>query len=40
MGVKTAQAGLNAALKPICSHISSVYLIHKDLIIAPKDIEE
>ena len=40
MGVKTALAELNAALKLITSHIPNVYLIHKDLIIATKDIEE
>ena len=40
MGVKTALAELNAALKLITSHIPNVYLIHKDLIIATKYIEE
>ena len=36
MGVKPAQAELNAALKPIFSHITNVYQIHHDLIIALK----
>ena len=40
MGVKPAQAELNAALKPIFSHIPNVYLIHDDLIIATKSTEE
>ena len=34
MGVKPAQRELNAALKPIFTHIPNVYLIHDDLIIA------
>ena len=40
MGVKPAQAELNAVLKPIFSHIPNVYLIHDDLTIATKSIEE
>ena len=40
MGVKSPQVELNAALKPIFSHISNVCLIHNDLIIATKSIEE
>ena len=36
MGVNPAQAELNAALKPIFSHITNVYQIHDDLIIALK----
>ena len=36
MGVKTALRELNAALKPIFTHIRNVYLIHDDLIIAAK----
>ena len=39
MGVKPAQAELNAALKLIFSHISNVYLIHDDLIIATKSMK-
>ena len=40
MGVKPAQAELNAALKPIFNHIPNVYVIHDDLIIATKSTEE
>ena len=40
MGVKPAQAELNAALKPIFSHITNVYRIHDDLTIATKSTEE
>ena len=40
MGVKPAQAELNAALKPIFSHIPNVHLIHDDLIIATKTSSE
>ena len=40
MEVKPAQAELNAALKPIFSHTSNVYLIRDDLIIATKSTEE
>ena len=40
MGVKPAQAELNTALKPIFSHITNVYQIHDDLIIATKSTEE
>ena len=36
MGVKPAQGGLNAALKPIFAQIHNVYLINDDLIIAAK----
>ena len=34
--VKPAQGEQNTALKPILADIPSVYLIHDDLIIAPK----
>ena len=40
MGVKTALRELNAALKPIFTHIRNVYLIHDDLIIAAKTFNE
>ena len=40
MGVKTALRKLNAALKPIFTHIRNVYLIHDDLIIAAKTFNE
>ena len=40
MGVKPAQAELNAALKSIFSHIPNVYLIHNNLIITTKSIDE
>ena len=40
MGVKPAQVELNTALKPIFSHITNVYRIHDDLIIATKSTEE
>ena len=40
MGVKPAQAELNAALKTIFTHIPNFYLMHDDLIIATKSIEE
>ena len=40
MGVKLAHAELNAAFKPISSHIPNVYLIHDNLIIATKSTEE
>ena len=40
MGVKPAQAELNAGFKPIFSRIPNVYLIHDDLIIATKSTEE
>ena len=40
MGVKPAQAELNTALKPIFCYITNVYLIHDDLLIATKSIEE
>ena len=40
MGVNPAQANLNAALKPIFSHIPNVRQIHDDLIIATKSTEE
>ena len=32
--------GVKPALKPLFSHIANVYLIHDDLIIATKSIEE
>ena len=32
--------GVKPALKPLFSHIPNVYLIHDDLIIATKSIEE
>ena len=40
MGVNLPQAEVRAALKPIFSHISNVYLIRDDLIIATKNMEE
>ena len=40
MGVEPTQAELNAALNPIFSDISNVYLIHDDLIIATKNTEK
>lgn len=40
MGVKHAQAELNAVLKPIFSHIPNVYLIHGDLIIITRNTKE
>lgn len=39
MGVKPAQGELNMALHPVFAHISDVYLIHDDLIIAAKTME-
>ena len=40
MGVKPAQGELNMALRPIFDHISNVFLIHDDLIIAAKSRDE
>ena len=40
MGVKSAQGELNATLKPLFAHIPFVHLIHDDLIIASKTMEE
>ena len=40
MAVKPAQAETNAALEAIFSHIPNIHLIHDDLIIATKSIEE
>ena len=40
MWVKPAQAELNAALKPIFSHVPNVYLIHDGLIITTKSSEQ
>ena len=40
MGLKPAQGELNAALLPLFSHISGVFLIHDDLIIATDTQEE
>ena len=40
MGIKPAEGDLNAALKPIFSHIPDVYLIHDDLIIDAKTFNE
>ena len=40
MGVNPTQANLNAALKPIFSHIPNVRQIHDDLVIATKSTEE
>ena len=40
MGVKPAQAKLNAALKLIFSHIPNIHLIQNNLIIATKSTEE
>ena len=40
MGVKPAQVELNAALRPLFAHIKNVYLIHDDLIIAARSMEE
>lgn len=40
MGVEPTQAELNAALNPIFSDISNVYLIHDDLIITTKNTEK
>ena len=40
LGIKPAQAELNAALKPIFNHIPNVDLIHDDLIVPTKSTEE
>ena len=40
MGVEPAQSELNAAFKPSFRDIPNVYLIHNNLIIATKNIEE
>ena len=38
MGMKPAQGELNAALRPLFTHIPDAHLIHDDLIIASKDV--
>ena len=40
MGVKPAQGELNMALRPIFANIPDVYLIHDDLIIAAKSMND
>ena len=40
MGVKSAQGELNTALSPLFAHIKNAHLIHDDLIIAAKTMEE
>ena len=40
MGLSPAQAELNAALRPVFSHIDSAHVIHDDLIVAANNDEE
>ena len=40
MGLSPAQAELNAALRPVFSHIDSAHVIHDDLIVAANSDEE
>ena len=40
MGLSPAQAELNAALRPVFSHIDSAHVIHDDLIVAANNHEE
>ena len=40
MGLKPAQGELNIALKPIFAHLKDVHLIHDDLVLAMKTLNE